>query len=138
MKTAGFVRKVDELGRVVLPQEFRAKLGINKKEKLEMYKKQDTILIGKVDDEDIKDMGGVSSISRKIDELARIVIPKEWRDELDIKFKVPVEIALNKNMITVKKYNPYCIFCGEENKLNEYKEKRVCNKCIDKLSEIKK
>ena len=138
MKTAGFVRKVDELGRVVLPQEFRAKLGINKKEKLEMYKKQDTIFIGKVDDEDIKMESDSSTISRKIDELARIVIPKEWRDELDINFRDPVEIALNKKMISVKKYNPYCIFCGEENKLNEYKEKRVCNKCINKLNEIKK
>lgn len=131
MKTSGYVRKVDEFGRVVLPQEFRSKLGINKKEKLEMYKKQDTIFIGKAEIEN-------STVSRKIDDLARIVMPKEWRDELEINFKDSVEIALDKKMITVKKYNPYCIFCGDENKLNDYQEKKVCNNCIDKLNEIKK
>lgn len=136
MKPAGFVRKVDELGRIVLPHEFRAKLNINKKENVEMYKKQDCIFIHKTSNK-INEKEKNPSISRKTDDLGRIVIPKEWRDELGIEFREPVEIALDNKMIIVKKYNPYCLFCGEKNKLSEYKEKKVCSQCIERLNEIK-
>lgn len=37
MKSTGIVRKVDELGRVVLPIELRRTLGIEEKDPLEIY-----------------------------------------------------------------------------------------------------
>ncbi|MGV8146009.1 MAG: AbrB/MazE/SpoVT family DNA-binding domain-containing protein [Alkaliphilus sp.] len=37
MKSTGIVRKVDELGRIVLPIELRRTLGINVKDALEIY-----------------------------------------------------------------------------------------------------
>ena len=37
MKSTGIVRKVDELGRVVIPIELRRTLGINIKDALEIY-----------------------------------------------------------------------------------------------------
>ena len=37
MKSTGIVRKVDELGRVVIPIELRRTLGIGKKDALEIY-----------------------------------------------------------------------------------------------------
>lgn len=37
MKSTGIVRKVDELGRVVLPIELRRTLDINEKDSLEIY-----------------------------------------------------------------------------------------------------
>ena len=39
MKATGIVRKVDELGRVVLPIELRRNLDINEKDALEIYRK---------------------------------------------------------------------------------------------------
>lgn len=37
MKSTGIVRKVDELGRVVIPIELRRTLGIEEKDPLEIY-----------------------------------------------------------------------------------------------------
>ena len=38
MKATGIVRKVDELGRVVIPIELRRTLGIDLKDPLEIYR----------------------------------------------------------------------------------------------------
>ena len=37
MKSTGIVRKIDELGRVVLPMELRRTMGIAEKDALEIY-----------------------------------------------------------------------------------------------------
>lgn len=47
MKNTGIVRKVDELGRIVLPREIREKLGINPKSKISFYIEQNKIVIKK-------------------------------------------------------------------------------------------
>ena len=47
MKSTGIVRKVDELGRIVLPIELRRTLGIDEKDPLEIYVDQDKIILKK-------------------------------------------------------------------------------------------
>lgn len=47
MKSTGIVRKVDELGRVVIPIELRRTLGIEEKDALEIYVDQDRIILRK-------------------------------------------------------------------------------------------
>lgn len=47
MKSTGIVRKVDELGRIVLPIELRRTLDIGEKDALEIYVDGDTILLKK-------------------------------------------------------------------------------------------
>ena len=47
MKATGIVRKVDELGRIVLPIELRRSLGIEVRDPLEIYVDEDTILLKK-------------------------------------------------------------------------------------------
>lgn len=47
MKSTGIVRKVDELGRIVLPIELRRNLGIDIKDSLEIYVDNDTIVLKK-------------------------------------------------------------------------------------------
>lgn len=47
MKSTGIVRKVDELGRVVLPIELRRTLGIEIKDALEIYVDENTIILKK-------------------------------------------------------------------------------------------
>lgn len=53
MKSTGIVRKVDELGRVVLPIELRRSLGINQKDSLEIFVEQDKIVLQKFESADI-------------------------------------------------------------------------------------
>jgi transcriptional pleiotropic regulator of transition state genes len=47
MKSTGIVRKVDELGRVVLPIELRRTLGIDEKDALEIYVDREKIILKK-------------------------------------------------------------------------------------------
>ena len=47
MKSTGIVRKVDELGRIVLPMELRRTLGIAEKEALEIYVDLEKIILKK-------------------------------------------------------------------------------------------
>ncbi|PAB58086.1 AbrB/MazE/SpoVT family DNA-binding domain-containing protein [Anaeromicrobium sediminis] len=47
MKSTGIVRKVDELGRVVIPIELRRTLGIKEKDTLEIYVDRDNIILKK-------------------------------------------------------------------------------------------
>ncbi|OVE34563.1 AbrB family transcriptional regulator [Priestia aryabhattai] len=56
-----------------------------------------------------------TGIARKIDELGRVVIPKELRKVLSIQEKDPVEIFVGDNQIILQKYKPYneCIITGQ-------------------------
>ena len=47
MKSTGIVRKVDELGRVVLPMELRNTFNINPKDPIEIYVDGDKIILRK-------------------------------------------------------------------------------------------
>ena len=47
LKSTGIVRKVDELGRVVIPIELRRTLGIGEKDALEIYVDGDRIILKK-------------------------------------------------------------------------------------------
>lgn len=47
MKSTGIVRKVDDLGRIVLPVELRRRLGISKRDPLEIFVHDDQIILQK-------------------------------------------------------------------------------------------
>jgi transcriptional pleiotropic regulator of transition state genes len=47
LKSTGIVRKVDELGRVVIPIELRRTLGIGEKDALEIYVDGERIMLKK-------------------------------------------------------------------------------------------
>lgn len=47
MKSTGIVRKIDELGRIVLPIELRRTLNISEKDSLEIYVDQDAVILKK-------------------------------------------------------------------------------------------
>lgn len=47
MKSTGVVRKVDELGRIVLPIEIRKILDINQKDAIEIFTDDDKIILQK-------------------------------------------------------------------------------------------
>ena len=76
-----FLRKVDELGRYVIPIEIRNELKI---------KENDTINLSIVE----------KKFTDKVDALGRIVIPISIREELGIKAKDKLKIYIeNRNII---------------------------------------
>ena len=75
-----------------------------------------------------------TGIVRRVDELGRVVIPIELRNQFDISEKDPIEIYVDGSTIILKKYEPNCVFCGNTKSLISYKDKLVCSKCAEKLS----
>lgn len=61
-----------------------------------------------------------TGIVRKVDELGRVVIPKELRDTLGIAIKSPLEIFVDNENIILKRYSPYnaCQITGEVSEKN--------------------
>lgn len=75
---------------------------------------------------------------RKVDELGRIVIPKELRRQFDVEDnKDSFEIYVDAGSIILKKYQPSCIFCGELTDITIYKGHNICQECIKKIADIK-
>ena len=78
-----------------------------------------------------------TGIVRKVDELGRIVLPKELRKMFDIDHKDPIEIYVDGDCIVLKKHKPSCIFCNAENDCIEFENQTVCKSCIEKMQMIK-
>ena len=76
-----------------------------------------------------------TGIVRNVDELGRIVIPKEMRTKMDISSSDPIEIYVDNDKIILKKYENTCMFCSSGIDLVSFKGKKICANCI---SEIKK
>ena len=47
MKSTGIVRKIDDLGRMVIPIELRKTMNINKKDPMEIFVEDDKIILKK-------------------------------------------------------------------------------------------
>jgi len=53
-KSVGIVRKVDELGRIVLPVELRRTLNIAERDSMEIYVEGESIILKKYEPEPLK------------------------------------------------------------------------------------
>lgn len=121
------IRKVDDLGRITIPVTKRKELEISTGDKLEVYKSGKNIILKKVDVKISKDtiqivraiINGELEIDievknlktrfdknynknhelKVIDELGRILIPRELREELNINRNDKMKICIKDNMI---------------------------------------
>lgn len=81
-----------------------------------------------------KDTAKSTSVMRKVDQLGRVVIPKELRKNFDIEDnKDLLEIYVEGDKIILRKFTPGCIFCGKEGALYEFCEKLVCPDCVKEI-----
>lgn len=84
LKSTGIVRKVDELGRIVLPIELRRTLGISERDQLEIFVEGSSILLRKycpacVFCDSVRDVAvfrGKNVCSRCVEELRSAVLPE--------------------------------------------------------------
>ncbi len=75
-----------------------------------------------------------TGIVRNVDDLGRVVIPKELRKILMIEKKDPLEIFTEGNLIILRSYNPLCLFCRDGKNLKEFKGKKICADCCSAIS----
>ena len=74
-----------------------------------------------------------TGISRPIDELGRIVIPKEIRNALDLRPKDEIEIYIDGGSMIMKKATPCCALCGEKDRLLQVENGYICSNCAEKI-----
>lgn len=80
MKSTGIVRKVDELGRIVIPIELRRTLDIEIKDALEIYVDRDQIILKKYEPaclfcgnaRDVQNYKGKNICQECLDSIAKI------------------------------------------------------------------
>ena len=77
-----------------------------------------------------------TGIVRNIDELGRIVVPKEMRKKMDIANSDPVEIYVDGDKIILTKYQPCDVFNGDTKDLVDFCGKKVSKKNIKKLAKL--
>ena len=70
---------------------------------------------------------------KKIDELGRIVLPKNIRIPMGIETGDAVEIFTDGNRIILQKFQSSCIFCGEAEDVVYYNGKRICSACVENI-----
>lgn len=80
----------------------------------------------------------MESIVRKLDELGRIVLPREFRQALDLSEKSEVRIWADaeNSQIVIQKEEPTCIFCGNMEDLKQLRGKSICALCQNNVTAL--
>jgi looped-hinge helix DNA binding domain, AbrB family len=74
-------------------------------------------------------MSKSTGIVRKIDELGRVVLPKELRKTFGLERNSPVEIFTNDHQIILQKYEPSCMICNSCEDIVYVGSKKICKEC---------
>lgn len=75
-----------------------------------------------------------TGMTRKVDDLGRIVLPVELRRLHDINTGDALEISVDDGAIVLRKLQQGCIFCDKADGLSAFKDRQVCSDCRDLLS----
>jgi transcriptional pleiotropic regulator of transition state genes len=124
--TKGIIKKMDPLGRVTVPMEYRKTAGINAFDRvgLELHGSVIHVILP-------SNMGKFVGIDRPFDELGRITLPIEMRTSLNFEECQKVDLYFEGNVLCIKKVG--CHYCGKTELLKEFKGFHVCNDCADEL-----
>ena len=126
IKIEGIKRKLDELGRLVIPNNYRKEKVIDGESKFKIYQINNFVIV--------KIVSNNCKGARKFDGLGRVVVDIEIRRNLNWNDKDIIEIWTIDDYFILKKFENKCIFCGKQKNLIEYKNKLICEKCKKELS----
>lgn len=74
-----------------------------------------------------------TGIVRRLYSLGRIVSSVKLRRTMSLKNNDSIEISTDSGSIIIEKYIDRCYIRGNTEDLNVFKEKHICQNCIDKL-----
>ena len=78
MKALGIVRRIDDLGRVVIPKEIRRSFKIREGDALEIYTDNDTIYFKKIETE----KNFIEDVKKMSDDISELLYSWDNREEL--------------------------------------------------------
>lgn len=76
-----------------------------------------------------------TGVERKLDELGRVVIPKEIRNNLTIPTGTPLLIYVEGNRIILEKSAGACAICGNTQDVKDINGKGVCSNCVAEIKQ---
>ena len=121
----GIVRKIDELGRITIPIEYRRAASIEVLESLDQHMEDNVIHLKK-------------GKGRKLDELGRYTIPMECRRTLGFVDRQEVDIFIECGEICIQKIG--CAWCSNTDDLLLINGHQLCRKCalavFDAVAEV--
>ncbi|MBI2168528.1 MAG: AbrB/MazE/SpoVT family DNA-binding domain-containing protein [Actinobacteria bacterium] len=75
-----------------------------------------------------------TGVSRKIDDLGRLVLPAEIRRHFGLSEGTHVDISVQDNQIVLRKVEDACLFCGSADDLRSFRDRPVCGDCLRQLN----
>ncbi len=75
-----------------------------------------------------------TGVSRKVDDLGRIVLPAELRRSFGLKEGAELEISVEEDRIILTPRRNACVFCGTQTDLKEFQGRMICTRCVGELS----
>ncbi|MDF2608907.1 MAG: transcriptional regulator, AbrB family [Lachnospiraceae bacterium] len=126
----GIVRKIDELGRIVIPIEIRRSFEVMNREALTMS------FVGGV--MHLVKANGEVSYSKGLDELGRYTIPIEVRRSHNWEIGQAMDIYVDGGEICIRKDGEFCVICECTNDLHPVpkKEAMVCEQCAIAVADM--
>ena len=118
-------RRIDELGRVLIPIGMRRRLGIGEKDKVYMGVVDEVVVVTKKEEADL--------IERTTDKLGRIVIPMEWRRVLSIADGAVLDCVLDGDVVKLSRSKVCCVMCGGSENVKDVKMIRLCQECVEEI-----
>lgn len=76
-----------------------------------------------------------TGIVRNVDQVGRVVIPREILRTMNIEMGDPMEIYTEGNSIILKKHVSGCTICGEMSDTFTYEGVTLCKHCVKKMIE---
>ena len=74
------------------------------------------------------------TVVRQMDELGRIVLPRDFRNILAWEAETKIAIQLDGNKIVLFAEPCLCFLCGGKENLREVKDRYICRACIAELN----
>ncbi len=121
----GFIRKLDELGRVTIPIEIRRATGIEVLEPVDLYAENRVLHL-------------VKGKGRKLDQLGRYTIPKEIRRSNKWGERQALDVYIENDEICMRKAGEECSICGADSHLIKVDDGALCLVCLRKASLVLK
>ncbi len=75
-----------------------------------------------------------TGISRKIDDLGRIVVPAETRRLFNIREGDELSFHVEGDAIVIRKLDAVCVFCGSGEDVTAHRDRGVCQSCVSELT----
>lgn len=126
MIATGLTRRIDRLGRIMVPKAIRNEYGIGEHTSVEIFTKDDYIVIQKYIPTEVEIHSKYHT-----DNVGRIVLPKSIRKQFQLTENDDyVEIFTEEHCILIKKYEKSCVICGSQENLLTVKEKKICQDCV--------